>query len=720
MARTILDGRSGSARPRGTTMFHRLNTVLMTSSDAALAALIVLILLMLIVPLPTLALDFVIGLNITLGATILMASLYIPSAARFPSFPTLLLVATLFRLAINVSSTRLILLQADAGHIIQAFGDFVVQGNYIVGAVIFLILVLIQFIVIAKGSERVAEVSARFSLDMMTGKQNSIEHDLKNNAITNEEAAERRLEMERESRVYGAMDGAMKFVKGDAIAGIVITLINVLGGMGVGVLQQQMSMGEAAQIYTLLTIGDGLVSQIPALLLTFSAGLVVTRVASGEQDERQDLASDLIRQITAQPRSLYWVALFLFGLVWLPGFPKPVFIVLSVFVAVVATVQRRRLKRAAQADALKAKKKASAPQPNIALYPVPIELQISSTLRDVLMPREPADARNVRNTIENRRVATSRMMGVVFPEPRLSLSALIGNDCYQINIMESPRATAQFSTTHAVMLVAPASARESGFEGDPIRLPWSNVTAFRIAQDDAERAREAGFGVLTAREFILEHLFAIMHRTACEVLGIQETRALLDSLERNGFGALVQELVPAKLSLQQVTEVLQRLLQEEVPIRDLRAILGSLTKWGDKDLSVGDLTELVRLDMSRAICTSCAFGGQTLLAYSIDQHILNEIGSAISQTAEGPIFAGSPELRQDIIKSIASAIHPSLHLSNAPPVLIVHMYRPVVARLIRNRLPQVRIISTNEWSESGLNAKQVALINLSQPASAIP
>ena len=713
-------------------MTARLNRALSSGSDFLLAGGVLLIIAMLVIPLPPIAIDVLIALNITVAATMLLVSLYIPDATRLPSFPTILLLTTLFRLAINVSSTRLILLQGDAGHIIDGFGNFVVQGNYVVGAVVFLILVIIQFVVIAKGAERVAEVAARFTLDAMPGKQMSIDADLRNGTITPQEGARRRHALEKESQLYGAMDGAMKFVKGDAIAGIIISLINAIGGIAIGVLQQGMSAGESAQLYTLLTIGDGLVSQIPALLLTTSAGLIVTRVASDESQGSGGVAHDMLKQVLAYPRALGCVAVLLFAMGWIPGFPMTVLLPMSLLVGFIAaaaatsSATAHRTNQPAGSCAPPAERGAAAPgepgQANAAVlpsspFPVPLLLEFHPSLAPILTPREPQEKEQVNQLLVASWRRLTEEMGLPYPSLRIGFAVNLPVNSYSIRVFECAAAGGVTSPDQVALLTAAPTAAAKGLDATPIRLPWTTAAACAIPAAQAEQAIMQGFQTFTPRRQIFEHLTVVLRRYSAEFLGLQEARMLLNQLETNGFASLVQETLPTRLNLQQITEVLQRLLREEVPIRDLRLIMGSLARWSQKYKEPYDLAELVRRDLNRAISHRYAGGTRTLSVYTLDQEIEQMIADAVIQAPGGPCVGLAPEAEQDVVQAVIAALRPSAHPGRPPVVLTRGHVRRHVRAVLEMQYPGIPVLCHEELAPE-MTVRAIGRISLDRQTAA--
>jgi type III secretion protein V len=621
-------------------------------ADLALAGLVVSIVGMMIVPLPTFLLDLLISVNIAAAVTLLLVAIYVSDALKIATFPTLLLLTTLFRLALEVSATRLILLRADAGEVIHAFGNFVVAGNLVVGAVIFLILTMIQFIVISKGSERVAEVAARFTLDAMPGKQMSIDAELRAGHIDHNEARRRRAALARESQLFGSMDGAMKFVKGDAIAGIVVLAVNIVGGLIVGILQRGMDAGAAARTYTVLTIGEGLVAQIPALVISTAAGIIVTRVAS--EEEGGHLGRDIGMQIIAQPKAIAIAAGLLVLLAIVPGLPTVPFLTLGAILGAVAW----RLLRAPVAGAgggavalggttggavASAGTTRSAAADDAALSPLltPIAVEVSAELGAYLEPF----AAEVVPRLRERLFAE---LGLPLPAVRLRAgSAVLEGGRFIIRLNEVP-------------LV----------RGELARAEWANAGA------------RLGDAVL-----------ALLRRYGHELFGLEEAQALLDALERT-HPALVREVVPKLVSLVLFTDIARRLVEEGISLRNLKDILGALAEWAPHERDPVALTEHVRAALRRVITHRYAGDSGALAAYLLDPMIEQAIGEAVQRTATGSYLALEPQLSSDIVAAIGRAIGPGA--TGGAVLLTGAEIRRYVRRLIETDHPDLPVLSFQE------------------------
>ena len=634
-----------------------VRTLLTRYSDLALAGLVVAIVGMMIVPLPTPLLDLLISVNIATGVVLLLVAIYVSDALKIATFPTLLLLTTLFRLALEVSATRLILLRADAGEVIRAFGNFVVAGNLVVGAVVFLILTMIQFIVISKGSERVAEVAARFTLDAMPGKQMSIDAELRAGHIDHNEARRRRSALARESQLFGSMDGAMKFVKGDAIAGIVVLAVNIVGGLVIGVLQRGMDVATAARTYTVLTIGEGLVSQIPALVISTSAGIIVTRVAS--EEEGGHLGRDIGLQVMAQPKAIAIAAGLLVVLAAVPGLPGVPFLTLAVVLGLIAWRLLRTPARAGDAaeaatvaatggvaaHGQAARAGEGAPAPVL----TPIAVEVAGELGALLGPRAVGDAGSfVTDVVPRVRERLFAELGLSLPVVRLRPGVPgLAPTAFVIRLNEVPLG-----------------------RGDVPREDWDQA-GMRLGDE----------------------VLALVRRYGHELFGLEETQALLDALERT-HPALVREVVPKLISPVLLTDVLRRLVEEGISLRNLRDILGALAEWAPQERDPVALTEHVRVALRRAITYKHAGDAGVLAAYLLDPMIEDAIRDAIQKTAAGSYLALEPQISRDIITAVGRALGPEG--SNGAVLLTGVEIRRYVRRLVEIEHPGLAVLSFQE------------------------
>ena len=622
--------------------------------DLGFAGLVVAIVALLIVPLPTFALDVLLTANISLAVVLLLTSIYVKRPLSLSTFPSILLVATLFRLALNVSTTRLILSQADAGDVVASFGQFVVRGNYVVGAVIFLILTIIQFLVIAKGSERVAEVAARFTLDAMPGKQMAIDADLRAGAYSLKEAQRRRAELQAESKLFGAMDGAMKFVKGDAIAGIIITIINIVGGLVIGMVQRDMSAGDAASVYTLLTIGDGLVSQIPALLVSVCAGIIVTRVHTSEEDST-DLGTEIIAQLSATPRVFGIAAALLTGLAVIPGLPLVPFLALAAISAGLAAVLSRSQSAAAahRAEVEALESGAGRRSQDLLVQAVtPITIELGSTLSAAI--RDGAGEAELRDEVQHGRAVLFQRLGVRLPSVRIRFDvATVGPNQLRIQVYEVPELTVTLSAEHALVLANAQSAADAGITGESSVNPLNGGPALKVSAADADKADEAGLPVARLSRQVMLHVSAAAQRRAADLVGLAEVQAALDQLEPT-HGALIDAVTPRPVSLAKLTGVLRRLVEEGVSIRDLRGILEPLAARAGEEADVVELTELAREGLGRAIAASYSKSG-AIYAWMVAGAVEATVRDSIRRDGGKPALAMPPRVTSEVLGAFRKA-----------------------------------------------------------------
>ena len=694
------------------------NTVLTRFSDLILVVCITLIVGLMIVPLPTFMLDIFLTINITIAITILMVSVYVSNGAQIASYPTILLLTTLYRLALEISSTRLILLQANAGEVIKAFGQFVVGGNFVVGAVIFLIITLVQFIVITKGSERVAEVAARFTLDAMPGKQMSIDADLRAGSIDFKVARKRRQMLAKESQFYGAMDGAMKFVKGDAMAGIIITVINIVGGLIIGIAMNGMPAGEAIQTYSILTIGDGLVAQIPALLISISAGMVVTRVAS--EDEDSNIGSDIAGQILAQPKAIAVAAAILLVMGLVPGMPKFAFLLLTVVTGGIAygLYHAKQLKAKSQAPKAKSVVQVVAPPPvNPELVRTfPLILEVGGDLAP-LVSMERKEGKAFFDKLVNLRNTLYRQLGVVFPPLRVDLVQLAfeeGNN-YRFWLNEAPIATGRIRSDRVLVNAAAQTLVDHGVEAEATVNPADHKPAAWINRVDLERASALETKIWDTDEILLLQISAFLRSHAMDFITMQEVQWMINEV-RKFYPALVDEIVPKMVSLQQLTEVLQRLLGEQVAVKDLRAILQAVGEWNRTDSSdTAALTEHARLALRRRICFGISGGKPRLVVYQLDPALEDMIRDSIRQGPAGAFLAMDQEQNDLLIDAIRTQIGDAPNRTQNPVLVVDRSVRRFIKAALGSSFPEIHALSYNELA-SEITVEPIGMISSSPPA----
>ncbi len=659
------------------TAIHALLERVRRSGDVFFALAVLAIVALLVAPLSPAILDVLLALDLGLAATVLVVTLHARSALRFASFPTLLLLTTLYRLALNVSSTRLVLSRGEAGRVIQAFGQVVVQGNYVVGAVIFAILTLVQLLVVAKGAERVAEVAARFTLDALPGKQMSIDADLRAGAIDQGEARRRRRELERESQLYGAMDGALKFVKGDAIAGVAIVLVNVLGGLAAGAMRG-MDPGAAARRYALLAIGDGLVSQIPALLIAVAAGVAVTRVAA--EDDGASLGGEIGRQLASEPRALWAVAAMLAVLAAAPGLPALPFLALCAAAAGGTVALSRRALRRTPTSGRPAAGTGGEPGPDLeASTPVTVELA-----SDLLALAQADGGRFLRDGMPALRDELWRTLGVRLPGVVVRPAAQPPGQ-WRLLVDDVPVARGKAPVDRAAALAPPEEIALVGIPCGQETDPLSGERVAGIALSDAPRA-SALAPVRGPVEQVLAGVAAALRREASRFVGIQEVQSLLDALEPSA-PALVRE-VGRQLAPALLAEALRRLLEEEVSIRPLRAILEAMLEAGGASRGGPALAEACRRALSRHIVDRCASGGP------LEALILDPAAEeAVRASLLGEQAALDPETATGLLSALAS----ELRSRARPPVLLAgNDVRRPVRNLVATRFPRLPVMSYEE------------------------
>ncbi len=663
-------------------------------ADIALAGLVIGIIALMILPIPPFLLDTLLAINLCISASLLLVAMYIPSALHISTFPSLLLFTTLFRLALNITTTRLILLKAHAGAIIYTFGHFVVAGNYVVGAVIFLIITIVQFLVITKGSERVSEVAARFTLDAMPGKQMSIDSDMRAGLIDLDEARRRRRVLERESQLFGAMDGAMKFVKGDAIAGLIITAINIIGGLIIGVLQKGMPVMKAVQTYSILTIGDGLVSQIPALLISITSGVVVTRVSSDE--EQTNLGRDIGQQMLSQPKALLIAGGMLLGFALIPGFPKVQFLLLGCAVGGVGYGLYLPLKKrpekepsfSAQITRSKKKKAETVSAGEEFSITVPLLVDIDAQTESFLDPQE----FNVE--LSRVRIALYHDLGVPFPGVHLRFNENLTGGIYSILVQEIPVASGKIRE-HFVLFQDKTDILET------LSIPYEQEERFLptfetiwIPSTYREALQKSGFPFMEKTQIICHHVILVLQKHAGDFIGLQETKTLLDRMERS-FPDLVKETYRV-IPLQKISEIFRRLVQEQISLRDLRTILEALVEWGSKEKDVVMLSEYVRSSLRRQVSYKYSGGRNVLAVYLLDPQVEETIRQAIRQTSAGSYLALDPAKAKAFVQRVKSEVG-TITGKTVRPVLLTSMdVRRYVRKLIESEIEELPVLSYQE------------------------
>ncbi len=680
------------------------------STDILVAAGVITIVVMMVVPLPALLLDLLFATNISLAVLVLLLTMNVRRALDLSIFPSLLLVVTLLRLALNVSSTRLILLHGYAGEIILAFGNFVVGGNYVVGFVIFLILVVIQFVVITRGAERVAEVAARFTLDAMPGKQMSIDADMNAGLIDEQEARRRRAEIQREADFYGAMDGAAKFVKGDAIAGIVITLINIVGGFAIGVGQRGMPIVDALRTYTLLTIGDGLVTQIPALLISTATGIIITRAAS-----EWNMGKDLSQQLSSEPKALAIAsgALLVFSII--PGLPFRPFFALGALLGALAyfSFRQAQAKQAAaeQAEAAKVAEEEKKPEKVSSLLRVDaVELEIGYSLIPLVDAEQGGDLLD-RITMIRRQMALE--LGLVVPPIRIRDNMQLSPNAYSIKVKGIEVGRGELLPNHYLAMDSGTASQK--VEGIETREPAFGLPALWIPEERRDQAELAGYTVVDTPSVIATHLTEVIRAHAPEMLGRQDVKKLLDELKEE-HAALVDELIPDLLTVGEVQRVLQNLLREGIPIRDLVTILEALADAARQSKDLTHLTESAREALARHISQLYTAEQGFIPVITLDPALEEEIAQAVVHSDRGPSVALPPERAQQFFDRITRAVERGASMGYQAVVLCSPAIRPALKRLTSRVLPRLAVISYNEVAPNA-QVQAVGMVSLESRAS---
>ncbi len=673
------------------------NTQWMQKTDILMGIGIVAVVTMLIIPLPTFLLDFFLVISIMSGLLILMIVMFIGRTFDFSIFPSLLLITTVYRLALNVSSTRLILLQGAAfdGKIIRAFGEFVVGGNYVVGFIIFIILVAVQFIVITKGATRTAEVAARFTLDAMPGKQMSIDSDLSNGLITEDEARKRREEIRKEADFYGAMDGASKFVQGDVKVAIVITFINIIGGFIIGMVMRNEPFDVALKTYTLLTIGEGLVAQIPSLLITTATGIIVTRAVSNE-----NMGKDMADQLGSQPRALLITAATLGVAIVIPGFPKIALLLLSAGLGALGyvllqsqTEEKEKVERKEKEAALKEHR----PEEVTQLVQVdPLEVEIGYNLIPLV---DPEQGGTLLERITNIRRRSALDMGLIVPPIRIRDNMELEPEVYSILIkgVEVGRGSLQVDK----LMAMDSGEVSEKIEGQEFTEPVFGLKAIWIKTDVRDVAESRGYTVVDCPTIIATHLTEIIKRHADEILGRQEVQKLIDTVKED-YPAVVRELVEDhKMSLGEIQKVLQALLRERVSIRNIITILETLSSYVSYSKDPSLLTEYVRIALSRQITKDYVDRTNTLSVITVDPEIETIIRNSIHEDPiEGPVLAMDPTTHQTVVSALLDAYRRSKNMGHAPVYLVSPQIRRVTFTLLEREMPAPVVLSYSEISSA--------------------
>lgn len=661
------------------------------NQDIALAICVVAILVVLIIPIPTWSLDLLLTLNISLSVVVLMATIYLQQPIDFAVFPSLLLMLTLFRLSLNVASTRLILAQANAGKVIDAFGGFVTSGSYVVGAVIFAILVIIQFVVITRGATRISEVAARFTLDAMPGKQMGVDADLNAGLITEEQARARRRAIEREADFYGAMDGATKFVRGDAIAGLIITIVNIIGGFIIGVAINGMAIVEALQLYTRLTIGDGLVSQVPALIISTSAGLIVTRSVSDEH-----LGFDLSRQLTRYPRALGLSALLLVLMGIVPGMPTVPFLIVGAALGALALQTSQAFRREKLAEEARkiaeqeAEAKAEPTRTEDLLNVDPLKIELGYGLIGLADPKQGGDLLT-RVQIIRQQMATK--MGFIVPVVRIVDNMRLKPNEYRVKLREAEIARYEVIPDH-YLAMNPGFVEEE-VPGIPTREPAFGLSAVWVSQAHRDRAERLGYTIVEPTAVMATHLSELLMAYAPELLTRQDVQNLIDHVKATSK-TVVEELLPNVLGLGEIQKVLQGLLRERVSIRNLETILEALADFAPRTRDTEVLTEYARHALARQICAEYADEEGKLRVVTLSPELERELIEAIRQAETGEYVPVEPRRADEIGRATVKAVQALVMAGHDAVVLTSAQVRRYFKRIAERHLPKIVVLSYNE------------------------
>jgi len=653
------------------------------------------ILALIIIPLPQFLLDILLSISISMSVLIVLIALYIRSPVEFSSFPTVLLIVTLFRLGLNVASTRLILSEGSAGQVIQAFGTFVIRGNYVVGLILFIILLIINFIVVVKGSTRIAEVTARFTLDALPGKQMSIDADLNAGYIDEQTARKRREELTKESDFYGSMDGASKFIKGDAIAGLLITAINILGGFAIGIAQLNMDISTALSTFTVLSIGDGLVSQIPGLLISVAAGFVVTRSASADK-----LDSELGKQFTGKTKPMAMVSGTMFILGVMPGLPTFPFLFISFVAGLIAYFRSKANKKEAveklreeMIDADKTTEKPEEAPVEELLRVDPVEIELGYSLIALV---DEAQGGDVFKRISNVRRQLAMELGIILPPVRVRDNLQLEPEEYIIRIRGNEAARNQL---HPTMLLAmnPGTA-EGDLSGIKVTEPVFGLPATWIGFGDRENAEIMGYTVVESATVLTTHLTELLRRNSDKLITRQDIKHLVENLKTD-YPALVDEMTPDNLPSATTQKVIQNLLKEGIPIRDLPIILESLLEYYPITKNIDVLTEFVRHNMSETIKKLYQDDKGTVHVIALDTEIEDKMTTALqtsNQASASPTLGLPPDMIRDVHNALSDQIDDITLRGYLPIIICSAQVRPYFYRMIHTQFPMISVISYTE------------------------
>jgi flagellar biosynthesis protein FlhA len=676
------------------------------SSDVLTALSIVLMLAMILFPVPLFVIDMLVAFNMTISFIILLVTLYIEEPVQFSIFPSFLVVMTMFRVSLGIMITRAILINASAGKMIEAFGGLVVGGNYVVGIVIFTVLIVVQFIVITSGAQRVAEVAARFTLDAMPGKQMSIDADLNAGIITETEARTKRESISKEADFYGAMDGSTKFIRGDAIAAIVIIIVNIIAGFVVGVVQLEMTLLGALAKYVLLTIGAGIALQVPSLLVSASTGIVVTRSASSN-----NLGKDIVSQVFASSSVVTIAAAISFSMVFIPGIPKIPFILLSALIGFAAynmsQNKKETVKKQKEEELSTAKKPQQGSPESVMplLHFDPLELEIGYALIPLVDPEQGGD---LLESITSIRKQTAMELGIIVPPIRIRDNMNISPNQYLIKMQGIEVASGELMVGR-YLAMNPGTAKEK-IQGYDTVEPTFNLPATWISEKEKNRAIALGYTVVDSSAVVTTHITETIKGNASELIGRQEVQALIDNIKEN-YPTVVEELIPKLLTIGEVQKVLQKLLQERISIRSLLIVLETLADYAPKVKEPDVLTEYVRQAMSKQISKQFSDESKVVQTITLDPEIEQNIADSIQFTDQGAITSLAPEYLQKLFTKVSDETKKMISSGYQPIVITSSVIRPHFKKMISKTLPNVNVLAYNEIV-SELEIRSIGMVEM--------
>ncbi len=679
-------------------MFHQLRQSLGQQSDLVLVFSLVGILLILFTPIPPGLLDFLLIINFSFALLILLLTFYVQKPLQFSTFPSLLLIATLFRLSLNIAATRLILSDADAGEVIGAVGEHVVGGNYIIGLIVFLVLIVVQYVVVTNGAQRVAEVAARFTLDSMPGKQMAIDADMNIGLIDEHEARERRLNIEKEGNFYGSMDGASKFVKGDAIAGIIIIIIDIIAGLTIGIAQLGMSWGDALHTYTLLTVGDGIVTQIPALIISTATGIIVTRAASDQQ-----LSKEISKQILLFPKILVLVSLALLVALFIPGIPAlPV--VSLLFITSLLAFYAMQKKKSEAIDELEQSEEEQKDEDDLynMMTVEPIEVEVGAEL----IPMMGGENNQIMDRIAAFRKQIALEMGFVFPKVRVKDNKKLAPTAYRIDVYGASVADGQIMPDRT-LAIDPGSNAEK-LEGVETKDPTYGLPAIWIVDDLKVKAKEAGYTLVDAETVFITHLNEIIRQQAANLLTRSELEQMFERI-RTKQPALVDELIPNIMRPGDVQKVLQNLLREKVSIRNIETIVEVLLDYGSEIKDTDILTEYVRQKLGHVICQSLTNKENELYVLTLDPNAEKNMIAGIRNISEKPVMVLEPTFSEEVIRNSAQQVEKMMKNNLMPVVLCAPELRPHLRNFTERAMPHLSVLSMAEVPNT-INLKSFGMV----------